>query len=335
MTTGWRRRVLESHRAELDEWLANEDASEQDEDAVDSEQRAEWLSSVRRWNPDAQFHEELTIRLTGEEAGSGGLRFSVGNALLKPLQDGVTASTDEDIELELIGVSSGSTVLHVRPTTRPTDVDDGNTSTVETDSTESIGQAINVLFDAVKTVEARQDVSEWTPMLSSLSRLVSALDRFDLAVQLRWFSHDGSVSSSALTETGKQYVRELRKTHQEAFTRIQRRVFGRVTEMKLSGVAVIKPPASSAVTVKFEPGQITEVPWALGDEVHLVVEERRRLTRSGGRTVTEYLFLGMQGPSGELIVLGAPEDVPLDAPDVPVALIPESESESESDEHRA
>ncbi|MBZ9598118.1 hypothetical protein K7B06_23915 [Streptomyces erythrochromogenes] len=317
MTTSWRRRVLESHRADLDQWLEGEDPAEQDEDTVDSEQRVEWLSSVQRWDPRARLREELTIRLTGDEAGRGALRFSIGNALLKPLQDGVTASTDEDVELELVGISSGSTVLHVRPATRKThseeELADGEDPTEENNAAVA-EQAISVLFDAVKTVEAREDVTEWTPMLSSLSKLVSALDRFDLAVQLRWFSSDGSVHSSALTESGKQYVRELRKTHAEAFARVRRDISGRVTEMKLSGVAVIKPPANPAVSVKFEPGQITEVPWGLGDEVHLVVEERRRLTRGGGRTVTEYVFLGTYGNSDEIELFYPQEVLPIDTP---------------------
>ncbi|MFJ8993872.1 hypothetical protein ACIRQH_26200 [Streptomyces sp. NPDC102279] len=317
MTTSWRQRILESHRTDLDQWLEHEDSAEQDEDTVDSEQRAEWLSSVQRWNPEARLRDELTIRLTGDEAGKGGLRFSVGNALLKPLQDGVTASTDEDVELELVGISSGSTVLHVRPTIRKThseeEFPDVGASTEE-NSAEVAEQAIGVLFDAVKTVEAREDVTEWTPMLSSLSKLVSALDRFDLAVQLRWFSGDGSVQSSALSETGKQYVRELRRTHAEAFTHVRRNISGRVTELKLAGVAVIKPPASPAVSIKFEPGQITEVPWGLGDEVHLVVEERRRLTRGGGRTVTEYLFQSTYGDSDGVEFVEPPGGFSLDTP---------------------
>ncbi|MFD0208339.1 hypothetical protein ACFVH9_04150 [Streptomyces hirsutus] len=317
MTTSWRQRILESHRADLDQWFEHQDSVEQDEDTVDSEQRAEWLSSVQRWDPNARLRDELTIRLTGDEAGQGGLRFSVGNALLKPLQDGVTASTDEDVELELVGISSGSTVLHVRPTMRKTHTEEelaNNGEPTEENSDEVAEQAISVLFDAVKTVEAREDVTEWTPMLSSLSKLVSALDRFDLSVQLRWFSGDGSVQSSALSETGKQYVRELRKTHAEAFTHVQRNISGRVTELKLAGVAVIKPPASPAVSVKFEPGQITEVPWGLGDEVDLVVVERRRLTRGGGRTVTEYLFQGTYGESGGVELMEPPDNISVDTP---------------------
>lgn len=319
MTASWRQRILDSHRADLDQWLEREDSSERDEDTVDSERRAEWLASVREWDPEARFRDELTIRLTGDEAGTGGLRFSVGNALLKPLQDGVTASTDEDVELELVGISSGSTVLHVRPTMRKTHTEDELSDSgepLEENGAEVAEQAIGVLFDAVKTVEAREDVTEWTPMLSSLSKLVSALDRFDLAVQLRWFSGDGSVHSSTLSESGKQYVRELRKTHAEAFTRVQRNISGRVTELKLAGVAVIKPHASPAVSVKFEPGQITQVPWGLGDEVHLVVEERRRLTRNGGRTVTEYLFQQTywEVGEGEFAPLGSADVMPIDPP---------------------
>ncbi|MGW4508542.1 hypothetical protein ACWENO_28275 [Streptomyces sp. NPDC004436] len=235
------------------------------------------------------------------------MKFSIGNTLLKPLQEGVTASTDEDIELELIGVSSGSTVLHVRPVLRHDSESDQEPAARHDEQNHSAGQAMAVLFEAMDTVEAREDVTEWTPMLSSLSRLVSALDRFDLAVQLRWLSDDGSVTSSQLSESGKQYIRELRKTHGDAFTRVHRAIFGRVTEMKLAGIAVIKPPSSPAVTVKFEPGQITEVPLVLGEEAHLIVEERTRLTRGGGRTITEYLFLEMQGRGDEVEVLGPPD----------------------------
>ncbi|WP_202236249.1 hypothetical protein [Actinacidiphila reveromycinica] len=313
MTTSWRRRVLGAHRAEVEEWLAGEsEEPRDDDDAVDSERRAEWLTSVRRWNPDAHFREELTIRLTGDEAGRGGLKFSVGNALLKPLQEGVTASTDEDVELELVGVSSGSTVLHVRPVTHDEAELPEHSEVEAAEDQPTASHAIGVLLDAVKTIEAREDVSEWTPMLSSLSKLVSALDRFDLGVQLRWFADDGSVTSSKLSEAGKQYVRELRKTHGAAFTRVTRRISGNVTEMKISGAAVIKPPSSPAVTIKFEPGVITEVPWRLGDEVHLVVEERTRLTRGGGRPITEYLFLSTQGQEEGF--------EPSALPDVPVSL---------------
>ncbi|WP_405544300.1 hypothetical protein OG590_17970 [Streptomyces goshikiensis] len=309
MTESWRQRVLQNHRADLNSWLENEDVVELSDDEFESERRANWLDSVRRWNPDAHFTEELVIRLTGSAAGKGGLKFSIGNTLLKPLQEGVTASTDEDIELELVGVSSGSTVLHVRPVLHR-ESEDEQEFDEQGDPGQSAGQAMAVLFDAMGTVEAREDITEWTPMLSSLSRLVSALDRFDLAVQLRWLADDGSVTSAQLSESGKQYIRELRKSHGDAFTRIRRGIFGHVTEMKLPGTAVIKPPASPAVTVKFEPGQITEVPLALGQEVHLIVEERKRLTRGGGRTITEYLFLEIEGRSSEVEVLGLP-DIPI------------------------
>ncbi|MER5773085.1 hypothetical protein ABT144_02075 [Streptomyces sp. NPDC002039] len=308
MTQSWRQRVLQGHQADLSSWLESADALEVTDDEFESERRANWLDSVRRWNPDAHFTEELVIRLTGSEAGRGGLKFSIGNTLLKPLQEGVTASTDEEIELELVGVSSGSTVLHVRPVLHRES--DEQESDGQDDLSQSTGQAMAVLFDAMGTVEAREDITEWTPMLSSLSRLVSALDRFDLAVQLRWLADDGTVTSAQLSESGKQYIRELRKTHGDAFTRIRRGIFGHVTEMKLPGTAVIKPPASPAVTVKFEPGQIMEVPLELGKEIHLIVEERKRLTRGGGRTITEYLFLEIEGRSSEVEVLGPP-DLPI------------------------
>ncbi|WP_420077020.1 hypothetical protein ACOAKG_29225 [Streptomyces sp. JL3001] len=290
--SSWRQRILDGHRGDVDAWLEAEDTTGRTEDEVDSEQRANWLSSVREWDPESALPEELVIRLFGGEAGSGGLRFAVGNALLKPLQDGVTASSDEDVELELVGVSAGSTVLHVRPVAEG-QVPTGSSASggEEAEESRATSRVMNSLLDAVGTLEAEADVSEWTPMLSSLSRVVSALDKFDLSMQLRWLDGQGGVRSTSLTETGRGYLRELRKSHGEAFAPVRRSISGLVTELKLSGAAVIKPAASPAVTVKFEPGEISSVGWRLGEYVNLVVEERRRITRRGARPVIDFVYV--------------------------------------------
>lgn len=303
----WRRRILQGRAQELTDWLESQDSGERTEDDVDSEQRSNWLDAVRTWDPGANLNEELVIRLMGESAGQGGLRFAVGDALLKPLQEGVTVSSDKDVELELVGISSGSTVLHVRPVTRNSDTLEEVT---QRDDSAVTDEAMNVLLDAVGTLEAREDVTEWTPMLASLSRLVTALDRFDLSVQMRWLSPSGNVRSSSLTEVGRRYVRDLRKTHERAFQPTRRHVSGQVRELKLPGSAVVKPASSPAITVKFEPGQITEAGMQLGEYVHLMVEERGRLTKRGGRPVVDYVFVGF------------PEhgDEESDPPDVPVSV---------------
>ncbi|MFF3841278.1 hypothetical protein [Streptomyces sp. NPDC001930] len=319
--SSWRQRILDSRRGRLDTWLDAEDASEQTEDEVDSEHRINWLNSVREWDAESTLPEELVIRLFGGEAGSGGLRFAVGNALLKPLQDGVTASSDEDVELELVGVSAGSTVLHVRPVagSQQSEGDSSPGDVVEEPS--STSRVMNSLLDAVGTLEAEADFSEWTPMLSSLSRVVSALDKFDLSMQLRWLDTEGGVRSTSLTETGKGYLRELRKSHGEAFSPIRRSISGLVTELKLAGSAVIKPAASPAITVKFEPGEISLVGWRLGDHVHLVVEERHRITRRGARSVTDFVYV----PD---IAQGEPGFTPSDEPpEVEVSLLEPGELE--------
>lgn len=308
--TSWRERILDQQRAGMAEWLDLQDDTPRSEDEVDSEQRANWLSAVREWDSDVAYPEELVIRLVGGEAGSGGLKFSVGNALLRPLQEGVTVSSEQDVELELIGVSAGSTVLHVRPVVRDVPLEDGAPS--KELPSQPADQAMNQLLDAVGSLEAQADVSDWSPMLSSLSRLVAALDRFDLTVQLKYLSADGAVRSTALTETGKLYLRELRKSQGEQFERERHTFSGRVTELKMSGVAVIKPASNPAITVKFEPGQLAEMGWKLGEYVHVEVEERRRITRRGSRPITDFIFVGY-----------AADDFPLPEPLVELRDLPQ------------
>ncbi len=288
MSTNWRQRVAREHRSETAEWF--EDLTEAEplsESQFDAQRWANRLESARAYDPDSSLVEELALRLIGEEA-SGGLRFDIGSALMKPLQDGITANNLR-VSLELTGISEGSTVLHVKPRIAQVDADhEPGLVTVDDSPADA---AIRELIDLVDTAETHGDIRRWTNMLGSLDSLVAVLDRFNLDMDLGWCSRNGSIRMSSLTATGRAYVRGLRETSSDTAIRS---ITGRITELKSSGLIKVKTGSarnSSAYEIRVDSNQLMEMHLELGMNVTFEVREERKADRVGRIRDHEYHFV--------------------------------------------
>ncbi|MFM9626237.1 MULTISPECIES: hypothetical protein [Streptomyces] len=291
MSTSWRQRALERNREANARFFADQDAEHLSEDAHEEELRRHWLEAVRHYDPAAQLHEELVVRLRGEAADRGALDFRIGDALLKPLREGVSAAARKDVELELTGVSRGSTVLHVRPSV-PEIVSDAEAEEDFAVLDSSIADpAMRDFLKLVDAAEKGQDVRRWERIVPGLDGVVEALDKFDLSMDMRWLSLDGTVRSSHLSRRGKDYVRSLRNTEVQK-SRIG--ITGRITELRESGVVKIKTGVSrtsSAYEVRVDREALMGMHLELGMTVSFVVEVARRMDRLGRARSTEYRFL--------------------------------------------
>lgn len=289
MSTSWRQRALERNREANAGFFADQDSDHLSEDAYEEELRRHWLEAARHYDPAAQLHEELVVRLRGEAADRGALDFRIGDALLKPLREGVSAAARKDVELELTGVSRGSTVLHVRPSV-PEIVGDTDEDLPVVDS--SIADpAMRDLLKLVDAAEKEQDVRRWERIVPGLDGVVEALDKFDLSMDMRWFSLDGTVRSSHLSRRGKDYVRSLRSIEVQ---KSKVGITGRITELRESGVVKIKTGVSrtsSAYEVRVDSEALIGMHLELGMTVSFVVEVSRKTDRLGRARSTEYRFL--------------------------------------------
>ncbi|MEW2118442.1 hypothetical protein AB0945_25280 [Streptomyces sp. NPDC005474] len=289
MSTTWRQRALERNRAANARFFADQDSADLSEDAYEEELRRHWLEAVRCYDPEAQLHEELVVRLRGESADRGALDFRIGDALLKPLREGVSASARKDVELELTGISRGSTVLHVRATVPEiVSEDNENLGVVDSSITDPAMRDFLKLIDAV---EKEQDVRRWERIVPGLDGMVEALDKFDLSMDMRWFSLDGTVRSSRLSRRGKDYVRGLRNIEVQ---KSRKGISGRITELRESGVIKIKTGVSRtspAYEVRVDPEGLFGMHLELGVTVSFVVEVLRKTDRIGRTRSTEYRFL--------------------------------------------
>lgn len=292
MTTSWRQRALERNREANRSFFADLGEDSQDPVRHAEELRRLWLEAARHYDPSASLEEELTVCLKGESADRGALDFRIGDSLLKPLRDGVSAAARKDVELELTGVSSGSTVLHVRPKTPDVIATDEQGEFAHVD-TSVADPAIRDLLKLIDAAENERDVRRWERMVPGLDGVVEALDKFDLSVEMRWRSLDGAVRSSSLSSRGKEYVRRLRnvETHKSQIA-----VTGRITELRESGVVKVKTGISrksSAYEVRVDSETLIDMHLELGMTVSFVVQVVKKKDKVGRERSTEYHFIRM------------------------------------------
>ncbi|PWI43638.1 hypothetical protein [Streptomyces sp. ICBB 8177] len=287
MSTSWRERALERNRESNSRYFAELADPPSSDDAYEEELRRHWLEAARHYDPQATLSEELIVRLRGEVAERGVLDFRVGDALLKPLRDGVAAAARKDVELELTGLSHGSTVLHVRPKVENSE-EEGGLGRVDSSPADP---AMRDLLKLVNAVENEQDVRQWERIIPGLDGVVEALDKFDLSMEMRWHSVDGTVRSSNLSSRGKSYVRSLR----ELMTyRSRLAVAGTITELRMSGVVKVKTGTtrqSKAYDVHIEPDNLMEMHLELGMPVSFLIEVVKKKDQLGRERSTEYRFV--------------------------------------------
>lgn len=289
--------MLAKHGEEAADYLAEIGPEDRDSDAVQSDLRRAQLEVARQYDPSAYLEEELQVRVLGESASSGALGVDWGTAMLRPLQDGVSAAAGRHVGLELTGLSHGSTVLHVRavPPGPPPDRD------FALDVDVSLADAgVRKLFGIVSALEEEEDVRASDAAFDHVDSLAKVLDKFDLSLMLRWMALDGAVRSASLTQQGRRYANRLRQTHQR---RQEVSISGYITELRQSGIVCVKTGIarnSSSYEIKFEPSELLSMQFTLGSHVSFIVEMVRNLDAVHRTRSTHYRFLRLEAEHQQL-----------------------------------
>ncbi|MGW7304337.1 hypothetical protein ACWGI1_02015 [Streptomyces sp. NPDC054835] len=269
----------------LDE-LGTED---RDDEEIEAEHRASRLAAAREYAPNARLDEELQLRLTGPDTEGGALRFQWGDALLHPMETAVSVAAGTPVQLELTGISAGSTIVHARPIA-PTVSPEPHA--LDTPTTSAAGSGMNTLTKLLVALESESDVREWARLFDAVEALSRALSKYSLDLGVTWYGADGGMRRAQLTERGRRYVDRLRETRDrdQEIT-----ISGRITELRESGWVKVKTGTAKnayAYDVRFEPEELLRMRPGLGDNVHFRVRFRQRLDSVGIARSTEYTYLG-------------------------------------------
>lgn len=184
--------------------------------------RSATLEARRRFDPTASLLEELQVRLMGARA-NGALEVQMADDLLEPLAEAVSALAESEVELELAGVSEGSTVLHLRPRGAVAAEVDG----VPVDSS-SGDTALGAFISLLVGLDDGEDVRRHPVALRALSRLYSGLERYQLGAEYAWYARDGRYREATLSGEGRERLDELTRTVEKTS---ERDISGHVVEL--------------------------------------------------------------------------------------------------------
>jgi hypothetical protein len=202
----------------------------------------------------------------------------------------LSAAAGTPLQLELTGISAGSTVVHARPVA-PVASPESHTMDAPTASAASLG--MSTLTKLLIALESEHDIREWAKLFDSVETLSRALSKYSLDLDVTWYSADGSMRRAQLTERGRDYVERLRETRDRDQVMV---ISGRITELRESGWVKVKTGTAKnayAYDVRFEePDELLRMRPGLGDNVHFRVRFRQRLDCVGIARSTEYTYLG-------------------------------------------
>lgn len=289
MTSASRDEILCRYGQDAASWLDEQREDVRSHDEVESARARNRLDVLRDYDASATLTEELTVVLAGDRAQAGTLDFTVGDALLRPLQDGVAAVGDRQVALAITGVSHGSTVLHVRATPEPADLV-AEPDAIPVDSSHA-DLAVRQLIQVLDLLQQGLPLGALGGRVRGLERLVGALDRLDLEMGLRWRAFNGDTRSARLGREGRARFAELMRT---TVDERPQSINGRVTELRESGVFRVKSPGgqnSPAYDVRVDPDQLLEMHLELGQTIHVLAMRETPVDRTGNERPSTYRFV--------------------------------------------
>lgn len=300
-----RARLLKRHARALQEWRDAEGSAALDGDEFDSEANRTRLASLRSFDPEASLQEELRVRLVSANLQEGALSFDAGAILLRPLQDSIASLAGDAVDLELVGVSAGSTVLHVHPQARSSDLVDIDGVPIDATSTET---PLRAFIDLVRAAESEGDLGQWVAAVDALGRFSRALDRLDAQADFAWSGVSGDVRSAWFGQTGREYVKRMLETTAKPTTMT---ISGRVTELRVSGVVRVKTGTtrkSPSYEVKMEPDDLLGMHLEIGQTVHFVIRLEQQVDHLGQARATDVFYVsnssGYSTEEGDLTIGG-------------------------------
>lgn len=234
----------------------------------------------------------LSLRISGEAIRQGSIDTELFDDIVVPFQGELkAASKDSSItRLDLISITSGSTVLHFQPRLI------SPASSAHADSPEespSASSSIERVLDTHDLIERRASganirADTTAAMLESLSRLTAGLVKHDAELEVLWRPGLGRRRPSRLGRDGVAHAQGLfeRRETTEAVE-----VFGYVYSLSLTGQIVLKRNAtkkySATNTIEFTDGAQILSQFSLNDFVRLNVM-RTSTTDELGRTISTH-----------------------------------------------
>lgn len=296
-------------------------------DEMESAIRENQLHAMREVDAEARLTEELTLRLQSPEIPEGLLLPGTADPIVRRLQDFVPSADESKIEFGLVGISAGSTVLHLRPVRRRKTAPSGDQVQGRSDENEhdraptlpesedrlvvgeagpadaaaSSGDEYGSEVDAamqqlMRLVEAAEQDTEFVAprrVLAAFEALVQTLDKQELDVDFGWHADTGRVRTGRLTSRGRAVAR---RRMQHRVTHHDRTLRGYINELTASGdkgVVVIRSSPDrqrGSHRIQISRADMIRNALAFGERVAMLVDVEERVDPLSGKRSRTFAF---------------------------------------------
>jgi hypothetical protein len=274
-----------------------------DDDLVEVANRA-FLESSRRFDPAAALETSLDLHLTGSRVRPGAITFDTAADIFHQIQAEVreAVAPGEDkaaAELELVGLSEGSAIVHARA------VNVIERSDQELDFPvpvlDGAIERILDLHDALERSADPGDLARSGTLLDRLRKLTHDLDRHDLSLEMVWRGASGRHRTSTLSERGRARAREI---FEKKETGKREQVYGSIYSVSLDGqvtLRVRRNNRTASLKIKeVDNATLSSPRFTLGRYARMEVTAERQADSVGLQETESYRFLRLISVDEEL-----------------------------------
>lgn len=243
------------------------------------------MEAAERLDPTNAATSLLIVRLSGEGVVDGWVDKETQEDILGPLTQEIEYAAPpaarDDVRLGLVGVGSGSVLLHYRPRNAAQPASPGQFS-ISVHPADTAVLRVSELHDlldqealAATIASAFKDDQQ---VLRQTRKLVEALDKHGVNLSTRWWGSTSARRKSALTHRGQAHgLRLFTLAEEDQPAQVQ----GVVTGLELSGIVTVTGGAGNKYNVDVGSDRVATDEVRLGNRVHLLTTKSQEVDQVG------------------------------------------------------
>lgn len=221
------------------------------------------------------------VRLSGSRIRDGWLDTEMQNSIVAPLGREVTAATSgdarEEAKIGLVGVSSGSVILHFRPST-PSRAPSDLQLNYPVSPADAAIQKVSELHDLLETQAPAEEISarfeQQQKLLKQAKDLIVGLSASGVDLSTRWWASDSSRRISRLSQSGQEYGNHIFETQVVKDDEV---IQGMITSLDIEGFVTVTGSVAGKSKSKYKVDvgaeAIRSARFALGAKVYLLAKK--------------------------------------------------------------
>ncbi|MEV0158368.1 hypothetical protein AB0H57_32470 [Micromonospora sp. NPDC050686] len=255
--------------------------------------------AVTDHDPQARLSRRLQLRVVGDTVHTGRLDIGIAYELFHAFSQEVNGAAEANavrstVSFELAGVSKGSAVMHLVPSTQEERASDQQLNV----TVDPLDEILSTITDLHATAEEEGDLrrfARYEGLVRGLRSLALALDNHDLELEVGWRSATGRHRNSHLSQRARRHIRQMWEV--ESVTRIFD-VSGRVVKLDLSGRFDVKvTPARNSKRYEVQVDgeeRLVQLGLRLGENIAVRVREEKRVNHLGIEQAPTYHFVKLR-----------------------------------------